>query len=360
VAASASERCSLRSLALAATKEGEAPLSGPISPTKRLRTVVRNLSQAMRELWRCVATAGRLRWPLVKPGIVRTAALLAGIILGAFVPQAHVLSGAIRWLVTGMLFLVFLQTKVSREAVHRSHFVLLTANIVLGFAAYGLGWIVGGREIALAAFFAGITPTATAAPVVMSFLRGRVDYVVAAFLITNVAIAALLPGILPIVLGRATPDVIAHVAGSVGTVVFLPMIAGSIIRILHPAAAEWPGKLRNVSFGMWVAALFLITANASDFIQRHAETPHVVLAQIAGTSLVVCAANFAIGRMIGGRRFPREASQSLGQKNTTFTIYLALAYASPLVALGPTCYVVWHNLWNSWQLHRAAHSPPEP
>ena len=64
-------------------------------------------------------------------------------------------------------------------------------------------------------------------------------------------------------------------------------------------------------------------------------------------------ASFALGRWIGGREFPAEASQALGQKNTTFTIYLALTYASPLVALGPTFYVVWHNLWNSWQLHRA-------
>ena len=100
--------------------------------------------------------------------------------------------------------------------------------------------------------------------------------------------------------------------------------------------------------------MFLITANASDFVRQHAEIPHLQLAQIAGTSLLVCAANFALGRWIGGREFPREASQALGQKNTTFTIYLALAYASPLVALGPTCYVIWHNLWNSWQLHRVA------
>jgi BASS family bile acid:Na+ symporter len=59
--------------------------------------------------------------------------------------------------------------------------------------------------------------------------------------------------------------------------------------------------------------------------------------------------------VLGGREYPREASQSLGQKNTTLTIYLALAYANPLVALGPTCYVIWHNLWNSWQLHRIRH-----
>ena len=286
-------------------------------------------------------------------GIARTLAILSAITLGALIPQGHVLAGAIRWLVIAMLFLVFLQTRLSRSALHRSHLVLLATNIALGFAGWGLGWIVGGRDIALAAFFCGITPTAIAAPVIISFLRGRVDYVVATFLLTNISIAALLPVLLPIVLGRATPDAFAQVLGSVGLVVFAPMLAAWLVRALHPPAAEWPARLRNVSFGMWVVTMFLITSNASDFLRKHSDMPHRVLIQIAVTTLIVCIANFAIGRLIGGREFGREASQALGQKNTTFTIYLALTYATPLVALGPTCYVIWHNLWNSWQLHRA-------
>jgi BASS family bile acid:Na+ symporter len=286
-------------------------------------------------------------------GIARTLAILSAIILGALVPQAHLLAPAIRWLIMTMLFIVFLQTRLSRSALSRSHLVLLAANIGLGFAAYGLGWLIGGREVALSAFFAGITPTAIAAPVIISFLHGRVDYVVAAFLVTNVAIAAQLPVLLPIVLGRPTPEAFAQVSGSVALVVFLPMAAAWLVRALYPAAGGWPKRLRNVSFGMWIAAMFLITANASDFVRQHADTPTVLLAKIGITSLLVCATNFAAGRVIGGREFSREASQALGQKNTTFTIYLALTYAGPLVALGPTCYVIWHNLWNSWQLHQA-------
>ncbi|HVS51962.1 MAG TPA: hypothetical protein VHD62_06360 [Opitutaceae bacterium] len=296
----------------------------------------------------------------MKPGFARTLALLLGIVLGTLVPQAHVFSWAIRWLVMAMLFLVFLATQLSRSALRWSHVTLLVANLALGFAAWGFGWLVGGRDVALAAFFAGITPTATAAPVIVSFLRGRVDYVIAAFLLTNFVIAALLPVLLPLVLGHATPEAFAQVLGSVALVVFVPMAAAWLLRRTHPAAVGWPPRLRNFSFGMWVLAIFLITANASEFVRRHVETPRLVLAQIAATTLIVCAVNFATGRLIGGREFPREASQSLGQKNTTFTIYLALTYASPLIALGPTCYVIWHNLWNSWQLHRDAPRAPDP
>jgi bile acid:Na+ symporter, BASS family len=287
-------------------------------------------------------------------GLTRTAALILSILLGMAAPQAHVFSWAIRWLVMAMLFIVFLQVRLTREAVHRSHAWLLAANLAMGFAAWLVGGWIGGRDVALAAFFAGITPTATAAPVIISFLRGRVDYVVAAFLLTNVVIAALLPAMLPVVLGEATPQVFSAVLVSIGTVVFAPMLGGWLVRRVYPRAAEWPGRLRNVSFGMWTLALFLITANASDFVRAQVAAPMIVLLRIAAVSLAVCIMNFALGYLIGGRQFKREASQSLGQKNTTFTIYLALTYASPLVALGPTCYVVWHNVWNSWQLHRDA------
>ena len=299
----------------------------------------------------------------MKPGFLRTAALLLSFIVGALLPQAHALAWLIRWLIMGMLFIVFLQTKLSRAALRPSHGVLLAANVAMGFAAWGVGWAIGGRDVALAAFFCGITPTATAAPVIVSFLRGRVDYVIAAFLLTNVVIASLLPALLPIVLGRTAPTAFADILGSVGLVVFVPIAAAWVVRTVYPGASSWPKRLSNVSFGAWVAALFLITARVSDFLRTHTDLPRMLLVEIGLVSLAVCVANFALGRIIGGRQFAREASQSLGQKNTTFTIYLALTYANPLVAFGPTCYVLWHNLWNSWQLHRqaraeAADSPP--
>jgi BASS family bile acid:Na+ symporter len=294
----------------------------------------------------------------VQPGLLRTLALFAAMLVGAAVPQAHAAAGAIRWLVVGMLFLVFLQVRVTRTMLHRSHGWLLIANLGLGLAGWGAGWLIGGREVALATFFAGIAPTAAAAPVVMSFLRGRVDYVVASFVLTHVAVAATMPVLLPVVLGHVTPEAFGQVLGSVSLMVFAPAGVAWLLRRLHPAAAGWPAHLRNVSFGAWVLALFLTTANASDFLRRQTDVPRHTLFTVAGAALLVCTASFALGRLIGGRDHPREASQSLGQKNTNLTIWLALAYASPLVALGPTFYVLWHNLWNSWQLHRHRHHEP--
>lgn len=295
----------------------------------------------------------------MKPGISRTVAILSAIVLGALVPQAHAAAWLVRWLVIGMLFVVFLQTRLTRESLHRSHAVLLVANFAIGAAAWGAGWLVGGRDVALAAFFCGITPTATAAPVITSFLGGRVPYVVAAFMLSNLIVAALLPVMLPIVLGRPTPDAFAEVMRSVGGLVFAPLVVAWLVRRLHPDAARWPKRLGNVTFAAWVTAIFLITANASEFLRHQTNLSPTVLVEVAALSLLTCLASFALGRVIGGRDYAAEASQSLGQKNTTFTIYLAMTYANPLVALGPTFYVLWHNLWNSWQLHRHRHPPPQ-
>jgi BASS family bile acid:Na+ symporter len=294
----------------------------------------------------------------VKPGPSRTVAILTAIVFGALLPSAHAGAWLVRWLVVGMLFVVFLQTRVTRDAFHRTHAILLAANLALGAAAWGLGYLVGGRDLALAAFFCGITPTATAAPVISGFLGGRVAFVVAAVMLSNLVIAALLPVILPIVLGHPTPEAFGQVTHSVATVMFAPLVLAWLVRRIYPPAAAWPKRLGNVTFGLWVTAIFLITANASEFFRTQSHLPRTLVAEVAAASLAVCAASFALGRLIGGREYPREASQSLGQKNTTFTIYLAMTYANPLVALGPTFYVLWHNLWNSWQLHRHHTHPP--
>lgn len=285
-------------------------------------------------------------------GLARTAAILVAFLLGALIPQAHVAADAIQWLIAGMLFLVFLGTTWSRGSLQRSHFLLLAVNLLMACAGLALGHAVGGREVGLAGFFAGIAPTAAAAPVIISFMGRNVAYVTAAFVLTNLSVAALLPFLLPWVLGEIDATLFSRVAGSVGLLIFAPLVLALGVRRLHPPATQWPARLRDVSFGAWVTTLFLVMANASHFLRTQADASRLVLVEIAAVTIAICAANFALGRLIGGRRWAAEASQALGQKNTSFTLWLALTYASPLAALGPTCYILWHNLWNSWQLHR--------
>lgn len=290
----------------------------------------------------------------MKPGLSRTVSLLTAILLGALIPQAHGAAWMIRWLVTWMLFSAFLQTRISRGLIRPSHGLLLAANFLIGFSAWGAGSLLGGRDLGLAAFFCGITPTAIAAPVIMSFLGGSVSYVAGALLLTNLTIAASMPILLPFVLGKPTPEVFGQVTNNMAGLVFAPLAVAWLLRRFHPPAAGWPKRLANFNFATWVTTIFLITSKASWFLRTQSDIPLSRVVQTGLIAMVVCAVSFGLGRLLGGRDCAREASQALGQKNTAFTIYLAMAYASPLVALGPTFYVLWHNLWNSWQLHQYA------
>jgi len=288
----------------------------------------------------------------MRSGLIRTLAVLLGMLLGGLFPGAHRFSALIPWLIMGMLYAVSLESRFVFSSVTRSHAYLFIANLAISLAAFAIGELLGGPELAQGGFFAGIAPTATAAPVVMSLLGGRVDYVVAAFFISNVGMALLMPFVLPLVLGHPTPEALVAVGQSMLLVVGLPLLLAALTRRWFPGAASLPRRLRDLVFAAWVLVLFLVMARVSHFLLSQAEVPVPLLFQIATSSLLVCLLSYGTGRILGGATYPDEASQSLGQKNTTFTLFLALTYASPLVALGPSFYVIWHNLYNAFLLHR--------
>ena len=75
---------------------------------------------------------------------------------------------------------------------------------------------------------------------------------------------------------------------------------------------------------------------------------------MALVSLVCCVLQFALGRYIG----KVTAGQALGQKNTVFAIWMAYTFMTPETAIIGGLYSIWHNVFNSWQLYRAARLRP--
>lgn len=282
--------------------------------------------------------------------LIRPALIVAAFAAGYCVPEAKTLTFLIRYLLLVMLYFVCLQVKPVQLKPHKSHWKILAANIVIGVVAWGGLLLSGQTVLSGAAFFTGITPTASAAPVIIRFLGGNVSYVVVAFLITNVGISAALLGLIPLVTGNYTLGFFGDVAGNLLIIMGIPALLALFTRKWIPSSREWPAKLPFLSFTLWLAMLFITAGSASSFIRNTPDLPPMVLLEIAGISLGLCAVNFIVGYFLGEWRFRRESSQSLGQKNTMFTLYLALTFTSPLAAMGPTFYVLWHNLWNAMQM----------
>jgi bile acid:Na+ symporter, BASS family len=278
----------------------------------------------------------------------KTAALILAILAGLSFPQAHGLVFLVPYFVATMLFLSFLDLNIGPHSFERGIWRVLSANVAIAFLGYFLLLPVS-LDLALVAFFAGVSPTAISAPAIISLLRGRVDFVVASVIATNLFMAVLLPPVLPLVAGAAAPVSVWAVAQVVLVIVILPMTLARFVdrTPIGPLVRKW----KPFTFYLLPPCIFLTTSKATHFITREVAVPPSKLAAVALVSLAVCAASFSLGALIGGPGRRREASQSLGQKNNSFTIWLALTFVSPLAALGPTFYVVYHNVYNSLQLY---------
>jgi len=274
--------------------------------------------------------------------------LLFTMLIGVLVPQAYVFTYLIQYLLMMMLFFAFLDIEFKFQ---RSVLWVLLANVAVAFIAY---WVLVpfNLMLALAAFMTAIAPTAIAAPVIISFVQREVEYVVASVVLTNVASAFVVPITLSFLIGTNIQISVWEVLQPVLVVMFVPLILAQLVKALPSAAQGFIRKGKVISFPIWLANLFIISANASNFLRNDNTDSFSTLAIIACVSLVICIVNFGVGALLGGQSHWQEASQSLGQKNLSFVIWIALTFINPLVALGPMFYILYHHIYNLWSIYR--------
>lgn len=288
---------------------------------------------------------------------LRPAMIFIPFLLGICFPQAHVLNQApfhlVKWFLCTMVFMACLQLDFKQLRPRKEHITILLLNLAMGIIPYFLlKFAIPAQPVyAVTAFFVGITPTATAAPVVVSFLNGRTGFALTGFTITNLAIAFALVFLLPMVTGNVTFDFIRNVADTLLRIIVIPFLLAMLIRKIFPDARNFPKKCKLFSFSLWSFCLFILAAIARNHFIENPEESVVKVLLIGLISLMICICNFTFGRIFSRKKFSRESSQILGQKNTTLTLYLALHYAGPLVAMGTIFYILWHNLWNAWQMY---------
>ncbi len=290
--------------------------------------------------------------------LLRPAMIFIPFLAGFLFPQAHILNEApvhfISWSLMTMLFLSCLQLRFSELKPRREHWIILALNLLMGIVPYFLFriFLPESPEYAQIAFFVGITPTATAAPVVVAFLNGRIGFALTGFTITNVFIALSLPGLLPLVTGNFSLAFIGDAGLTLFRIIVLPFLCAVLVRKICPAVQNLPKKCKLFTFSLWSMNLFVIAASTRQYFMTNPGEHPRKLVFAALISLVLCIVSFLAGQLFSRHRFCRESSQILGQKNTMLSMYLALHYASSLVAMGPIFYILWHNSWNAIQMYR--------
>lgn len=283
---------------------------------------------------------------------MKTLLLLAVILTGIFFPFTHSLAFLIKYLLMIMLFFSFLKMEIKKEDILINHFYIILSNLFIPLVSYFFLVAFGKLQLAQVAFITGIAPTAIASPIIINLLKGKIEYVVISILLTNFVIAFLLPFLIPEMLNSSSTISFSDVLFPVAEIFLIPFFLSLILKKYFVKLKNSLENFNKYVFYVLILNINLGTAKASNYIGEEMGFGDPIIYQIAAVSFFLCFLSFFIGWLISTKNLRMEGSQSLGQKNNGFTVWVALTFISPLAVLGPVFYILFQNTYISWQLHQ--------
>ncbi len=203
-----------------------------------------------------------------------------------------------------------------------------------------------------------ICPTATAAAVITAKLGGSAETIISYTVAINIVTAIFAPTVFPLIYPQPDVDFLSAfllILSKIFPLLICPFILAQIFKWTLPRLHSWMREHASMAFYIWAVALALVTGRTVKSIVD--DQGHMMqIIWLAAAGLVVCVAQFYLGKRIGGAHSERiSGGQALGQKNTVFAIWMAYTYLSPVSSVAPGAYVLWQNIINSWQLWKQTH-----
>ena len=177
-------------------------------------------------------------------------------------------------------------------------------------------------------------------------------------LLSNLLAAIVVPLLFPLVEPHADITFFAaflKILGKVFPLLLFPFFLAILLRRFMPVVHRFLSGLKDLAFYLWAVSLAIVTGETvRSLVNSEAEIYVEVMIALGG--LITCVVQFYLGKRIGTRYADRiSAGQALGQKNTILAIWMAYTYLNPLASVAPGSYVLWQNMFNSWQLWKKGH-----
>lgn len=276
------------------------------------------------------------------------------ILLGVFFHEyIVVLAPALPYLIALMLFFSFNTLDVKKMYFTMFDFWLLLFQLVVSTAVYFL--IRPFNEIlAEGAYITVLAPTAAAAIAVSLILGANISMMSTYLMACNLMVAVVAP--LSFTLIGANPGFsfwasFLAILGKVFPVLIVPFVLAMLTRRVFPKANEYINKHKSISFYLWAVSLTTVIARTIGLLIVQFHEQRVMFLWMVAISIFLCFLQFFVGHWIGKHYGDRIAGgQALGQKNTVLAIWMAQSYLIPLCSIVPTLYVIWQNLYNSFQM----------
>lgn len=249
-----------------------------------------------------------------------------------------------------MLFVTFCRVRPSEMRLSMLHGWLLLFQTIACVGVYFL-LLPLDRTVAQGAMICVLAPVAMAAVVIAGMLGADVATMATYSLLCNMAVAVYAPVVISFT-GTGVCS-FTEILARIAPLLIMPFAAAQFCRFVFPKGAQWIGDHGQISFYMWLLSLVVIIGRTTAFIIDLHDASLRTELWLAVAALVLCLAQFKVGRMLGRRYGDAVAGgQSLGQKNTVLAVWMAQSFLDPIASIAPTAYIVWQNFVNSYQIYR--------
>ena len=339
-------------------------------------------------------------------------ALWLSMLIGALLyPWLLPLKPLLPWLIFFMLFFTFCKVNPLDLRLHKWHWVVLAAQMILSFGSYaGVSYLTNDPILAQGIMICFIMPTATAAPIIAGKMGGSIQNLTTFTLLSNFATAIIVPATFPLINDQLQMTnyqfaeqfwpAFVLILSRVAPLLLVPFFSAWLLRLGFNAyyrrkyaslpcgegkggVPEFvlPKKLALIPFYLWVASIIVLSATVTQTVITNYQSQMTNMLILLACSFFACLLQFGLGKWIGyklpapskGRDYqdvlinpaaaPKTmsgvssitAGQAFGQKNTSLGVWIAQMYLDPLSALGAAAYIIWQNLFNSVQLFVVAH-----
>lgn len=339
-------------------------------------------------------------------------ALWLSMLIGALLyPWLLPLKPLLPWLIFFMLFFTFCKVNPLDLRLHKWHWVVLAAQMILSFGSYaGVSYLTNDPILAQGIMICFIMPTATAAPIIAGKMGGSIQNLTTFTLLSNFATAIIVPATFPLINDQLQMTnyqfaeqfwpAFVLILSRVAPLLLVPFFSAWLLRLGFNAyyrrkyaslpcgegkggVPEFvlPKKLALLPFYLWVASIIVLSATVTQTVITNYQSQMTNMLILLACSFFACLLQFGLGKWIGyklpapskGKDYqdvlinpaaaPKTmsgvssitAGQAFGQKNTSLGVWMAQMYLDPLSSLGAAAYIIWQNLFNSVQLFVVAH-----
>ena len=275
------------------------------------------------------------------------------IVLGIFFHKyIVVLQPALPYFIFLMLYFSFNSLDVKTMRFTMFDFWLLLFQLVVSTGVY-FALRPFSEDLARGAFVTVLAPTAAAAIAVSLILGANISMMSTYLMACNLMVAVVAPLSFTLIgSGNVSfwPSFLA-ILGKVFPLLIAPFILALLTRWLLPKANAFINRHKNMSFYVWAVSLTVVISRAIEQLVNQFHENKILFLWMVAVSIFLCFLQFFVGHLIGKKFGDRVAGgQALGQKNTVLAIWMAQTFFMDLSCIVPTLYVIWQNLYNSFQM----------